>query len=89
LKVSFFSFPFVMSKNYLLSQSSILTRSSLNALVKTFGIPEELDPRLSENGENITKPPAGYFGIYAKVFEFSNLRFPLTLFFFKPFNHWG
>jgi hypothetical protein len=78
-----------MSKNDMLLHSSVLTRSSLNALIKAYDIPEELDPRLPENGENITKLPAGYFGINSKFFEFLNLRFPLTLFFLQTFQSLG
>ncbi|GJY50589.1 V-type proton ATPase subunit B2 [Tanacetum coccineum] len=69
-----------------------LYRSSLNEthvryLVKLYGIPEELHPRVAPAGMTMDVLPPGAIGLYAHHFQQGGLRVPFSSFFLKVVEH--
>ncbi|GKC45871.1 hypothetical protein Tco_1063593, partial [Tanacetum coccineum] len=69
-----------------------LYRSSLNEshvryLVKLYGIPEELHPRVVPEGMTMNVLPPGAIGLYAHHFQQGGLRVPFSSFFLKVIEH--
>ncbi|GJX80879.1 gypsy type transposase [Tanacetum coccineum] len=69
-----------------------LYRSSLNEthvryLVKLYGIPEELHPRVAPAGMTMDALPPSVIGLYAHHFQQGGLRVPFSSFFLKAVEH--
>ncbi|GKC66673.1 hypothetical protein Tco_1099271 [Tanacetum coccineum] len=69
-----------------------LYRSSLNEshvryLVKLYGIPEELHPRVVSEGMTMNTLPPGSIGLYVHHFQQGGLRVPFSSFFLKVIEH--
>ncbi|GKD36986.1 hypothetical protein Tco_1257193 [Tanacetum coccineum] len=69
-----------------------LYRSSLNEshvryLVKLYGIPKELHPRVVPEGMTMNTLPTGAIGLYAHHFQQGGLRVPFSSFFLKVIEH--
>ncbi|GJR16182.1 hypothetical protein Tco_0798834 [Tanacetum coccineum] len=62
---------------------SSLNESHVRYLVKLYGIPEELHPRVAPAGMTMNVLPPGAIGLYAHHFQQGGLRVPFSSFFLK------
>ncbi|GKD32933.1 hypothetical protein Tco_1248442, partial [Tanacetum coccineum] len=62
---------------------SSLNESHVRYLVKLYGIPEELYPRVAQAGMTMNALPPGAIGLYAYHFQQGGLRVPFSSFFLK------
>ncbi|GJS97290.1 hypothetical protein Tco_0804258 [Tanacetum coccineum] len=62
---------------------SSLNESHVRYLVKLYGIPEELHPRVAPMGMTMNALPLGAIGLYAYHFQQGGLRVPFSSFFLK------
>ncbi|KAI3807727.1 hypothetical protein L1987_23661 [Smallanthus sonchifolius] len=67
----------------------MLDQGKLDEICTLYSIGPEFQPTLPSSDQAVTDRPSGFVALYTRFFEFSNLWFPLSVFYVNVLEYYG